>query len=107
MIVFRAPKAGKSHLGHVVIELTENGTWEQFPEFAKRFTEQIGAEKIKHVDGPDVRFWDISKNGIKLNLGYDDFPNGISLMAYTLEGDEYLNTLFTELIKNADPTNGV
>ena len=107
MIQFQQPRLTKAHSGHAVIELTERGTWEEFPEFAKRFTKQIEGKKIDQVDGPDVRFWDIELKGEKMNLGYEDFPNGISLMSYTDKGDLILNDLFGQLVEQSDERNGV
>ena len=105
MIVFPDAKMSKAHNGHAVIELTENGTWEGFSRFAEAFTNQLGATKIDGVDGPDVRFWDIELDGIPLNLGYDDFPNGMSLMSYSAEGDQLLQRVFEDL-KQAVDTQG-
>lgn len=87
----------RAHSGHAIIELTEDGTWEGFPRFAELFTKQLGATKIDCVDGPDVGFWDIEMNGIRLNLGYDDYPNGLSLMSYCDDGDRLLQQVFEGL----------
>lgn len=104
MITFPDPKMRIAHSGHAVIELTEDGTWEGFPRFAESFSKQLGATKINEVDGPDVRFWDIELDGIRLNLGYDDFPNGLSLMAYSDEGDRLLQRIFDGLKQDAETT---
>ena len=104
MITFPEAKMRIAHSGHALIELTEDGTWEEFPRFAEIFTQQLGAKKINGVDGPDVRFWDIELNGIRLNLGYDDFPNGLSLMAYSDEGDRLLERVFDGLKQDAETT---
>jgi len=104
MIVFPNPRMGKAHSGHAVIELTEDGTWEEFPRFAEAFTKQLGATKIDQVDGPDVRFWDIKLDGVRLNLGYDDFPNGLSLMSYSSDGDRLLQRVFEGLKQAAETT---
>ena len=104
MIVFPDPKMTRAHSGHAVIELTEDGTWEGFPRFAEVFTNELGARKVRHVDGPDVRFWDIELEGIRLNLGYDDFPNGLSLMSYSDDGDRLLQRIFECLKQAADTT---
>ncbi len=103
MIVFPDAKMRTAHSGHVIIELTEDGTWEGFPRFAEAFTKQLGATKIDGVDGPDVRFWDIEMEGVRLNLGYDDYPNGMSLMSYSEEGDRLLHRVF-ESLKQATET---
>ncbi len=107
MIQFKNPQLGKAHSGHLIIELTEAGTWESFPRFASKFIEEIGATKITEVTGPDVRFWDILLNDVKLNLGYDDFPNGLSIMSYDNQGDNLLRKLYIELEKNADLKKGI
>lgn len=104
MIVFPDAKMRTAHSGHAIIELTEDGTWEDFPRFAEAFTKQLGATKIDGVDGPDVRFWDIRLEGVRLNLGYDDYPNGMSLMSYSEEGDRLLNQVFEGLKQAAETT---
>ncbi|WP_083848425.1 DUF3630 family protein [Thiorhodovibrio frisius] len=101
MISFRKPLLKKTHSGHVCIELTEAGTWEQFPEFAEKLTKQLHGRKIKAIDSPDIRFWEIRINNIILNLGYEDYPNGISLFSYCKDGDAYLQNLHKELLKNS------
>ena len=104
MIVFPNPRMGRAHSGHAVIELTGDGTWEGFPRFAEAFIKQFGATEIDQVDGPDVRFWDIELDGVRLNLGYDDFPNGLSLMSYSSEGDRLLQRVFEGLKQAAETT---
>ena len=104
MIVLPDLKMSKAHSGHAVIKLTEDGTWEGLPRFAEAFTKQLGARKINHVDGPDVRLWDIELGGIRLNLVYDDFPNGLSLMPYSDEGDRLLQRVFEDLKQAAETT---
>lgn len=96
-MVFPNPQLYKAHNGHLSVELTEEGTWEGSPQFAEQFTKALGATKIKQVDGPDVRFWDLELDGVRLNLGYDDFPNGLSLRSYSDEGDGLIERLFTGL----------
>jgi hypothetical protein len=107
MIVFKRLILQKVHSGHLSIELTEDGTYDDFPEFARLFTQQIGGKKISGVDGPDVRFWEMKVENVKLNLAYEDFPNGMSIMAHDEKGDTYLKKLFEKLTQESDPKNGL
>ena len=97
MINFKSPKIIKMYSGHVSIELTDSGTWESFPKFAKEYAKQINAILIEEIIAPDMRFWQMEINGIELKLIYDNFPNGISLESDSDEADELLLALF-ELI---------
>ena len=80
--------------GNESLELTEAGTWESFPSFAKKFIDQIGASVIRKIDGPDVRIWEIKYEGAILNLVYDDFPNGVSVEPKDKNGQKAVDHLF-------------
>jgi len=97
MINFKSPKIIKMYSGHVSIELTDSGTWESFPKFAKEYAKQINAILIEEIIAPNMRFWKIKIDDIELKLVYDDFPNGISLESDSDEGDEYLLDLFDNM----------
>lgn len=102
MIRFKNPIISKMKSGRVSIELTEAGTWESFSDFAIAYSGQINATLEEEIVGPDVRFWYIRINGIKLRLAYDDFPNGIFLESDSSKGDKLLNDLYTQIKKESD-----
>jgi len=106
MITFATPRRQKMASGNFSLELTEAGTWESFPAFAKKFVAQIGAKIIKKIDGPDIRIWEIEYDGVILNFVYDDYPNGISIEPKGNEGQPATDKLFRLLSKQSEP-NGL
>ena len=94
MIRFKQPKLQTMKSGLTSLELTEEGTWESFPAFAEKLTKQIGAKIVEKIDGPDVRIWKISFEGTRLNLVYDDFPNGINIEPSDKNGENKVIELF-------------
>ncbi|QSP94184.1 DUF3630 family protein [Marinobacter salinisoli] len=89
--------------GDFSLELTEAGSWESFPSFAKKFVAQIGAKIIKKIDGPDIRIWEIEYEGVVLNFVYDDFPNGVSIEPRGKEGQPAIEKLFRHVSEQSDP----
>ena len=92
--------------GNECIELTEAGSWEQFPEFADRFVQQIGAEVVRKNETVDMHIWKIKYKGAKLNLVYDDFPNGISIEPRGILKLKAIDELFN-LISEQSNENGI
>ena len=87
----------KNHTGNLRIELTEAGTWESFPAFAKKYCKQINATILKKIDGPDVRIWDIEVEGTQISIAYDDYPNGVFLESSDENGNELIKKLFKQI----------
>lgn len=92
--------------GNFSLELTEAGTWESFPAFAKKFVAQIGAKIIKKIDGQDIRIWEIEYEGVVLSFVYDDFPNGVSIEPKGKDGQPAIDKLFRLVSEQSDP-NGL
>jgi hypothetical protein len=74
MISFCNPKKQKMASGFERIELTEARNCETFPQFAKRYSERIGATVVKQIEAPEMHLWEIEYEGATLNSVYDDFP---------------------------------
>ena len=106
MITFANPKKQKMASGNYSLELTEAGTWESFPSFAKKYTQQIGAKILKKTDGPDTRIWEIEYEGAVLNFFYDDFPNGVSIEPKSEKGGPAIEKLFGLVSEQSEP-NGL
>ena len=90
--------------GQYCIELTEEGNWESFENFANHFIPQIGALLIEKIDGPDIRIFKIQYKNTFLNLVYDDYPNGVSIEPIN-NNPEIINELFS-LVKSQSSPNG-
>ena len=92
--------------GNESLELTEAGTWESFPNFAKKLVKQIGASIIKKLNGPDIRIWEIEYKGHILNLVYDDFPNGVSIEPKKSSDQSIIDELY-QIFKNQSDEVGL
>lgn len=84
--------------GNQSLELTEEGNWESFPQFAEEFTKQIGAKILQKIESVNIRIWEIEYEGVILNLVYDDFPNGITIEPKDMDGQAAIYKL-SELVK--------
>ncbi len=99
MIRFQNPVKKLSYAGHVEIHLTERGTWNAFPEFARLFSAQLEAKNISQVTVVANRFWKIELNDAEVDLSYQEEPHGYFLMSYDKQGDVVLNELFLRLLE--------
>lgn len=88
------------------IELTEEGSWETFPPFAKKYAEQIGASIVNKIETPDMHLWEIKYENSILNFVYDDFPNGVSIEPKDTNGQAAIETLFKLVMEQSEP-NGL
>ena len=106
MITFGNPKKQKMASGFEWIELTAAGNWETFPQFAKKYSEQIGATVIKQIEALDMHLWEIEYEGATLNFVYDDFPNGVSIEPKDKRGQPAIEKLFKLVLQQSEP-NGL
>jgi hypothetical protein len=106
MITFANPKKQTMASGSECIELTEEGNWETFPPFAKKYAEQIGARIVNKIEVPDMHLWEIEYEGIILNFVYEDFPNGVSIEPKDNGGQQAIEKLFKLVSEQSDP-NGL
>ena len=106
MIRFVNPKKQKMASGNESLELTEEGTWESFPEFAIQYTSQIGAKIKRKIESPDMHLWEIELEGATLNFVYDDFPHGVSIEPKDNSGQIVIEKLYQQALEQCDP-NGL
>jgi hypothetical protein len=81
--------------GHFCLELTEQISWDSFPEEAKKFLKLVNGEIIKTTDSTDIRIWEVIIREKKFNLTFDDYP-----VMMSLESDSHESDLEIERIKN-------
>ena len=103
MITFSNAKKLKMASDCKSIELTEEGNWETFPPFAKRYAEQIGAKVLKKIEGPDMHLWEIEYEGVILNFVYDDFQNGVTIEPKGKSGQAVIEKLFKLVMEQSEP----
>ncbi len=88
------------------LELTEAGSWEEFPSFANEYLNQIGASVKKKTQTADMHIWEINYSGSVLRFVYDDFPNGISIEPKNKKGQEAVNRIYKIALDQREP-NGL
>lgn len=103
MLRFTNPKLEKMASGQDYLLLTEQGTWESFPLFADRYTQQIGAIITERLSAPDMHLWNISIDNVTLHLVYEDFPNGISVEPKDGQGEDMIHKLFQQALEQRTP----
>ncbi|MEM1026510.1 MAG: DUF3630 family protein [Planctomycetota bacterium] len=65
--------------GEEALTLSNTVDWEGFPSFAKEFTEACGLDIKSKGDSPEMRIWAVKRNGVMLNLVFEDYPQQVSL----------------------------
>lgn len=79
--------------GHLCLRLSEEVTWENFPDYADALVAQIGGRIVQQEDGVEVRLWVLDIDGISLRLVLDDYPNEVCLEASDEHGDRAIQAL--------------
>lgn len=65
--------------GKLSLLITQDVSWESFPDQAQRFVEQFQGEVLERIDTPVERMWVVRIKGQPFWLTFDDFPLGLSL----------------------------
>jgi hypothetical protein len=65
--------------GDLSLLITEDVSWESFPELAQQFVDRFHARVLKRVDTPVERMWVVLIRWRPFWLTFDDFPLGLSL----------------------------
>ena len=83
--------------GHLCLKLTEQVSWEDFPDLAQTVASLVGGEIIQKSDCPDIRVWEINVSGYTLRIVFDDFPVMLTLESTDDRGDVALKLLYRDL----------
>ena len=83
--------------GRLCLELTERVGWQDFPRYAADLLRALSGHKVRAIDSPDVRLWEVLLGGHPLRLVYDDFPVMITLESDSSEADDLLRELHASL----------
>ena len=65
--------------GRLSLLITENVSWESFPERAQQFVNRFDARVLKRIDTPVERMWVVLIKWRLFWLAFDDLPLGMSL----------------------------
>ena len=85
--------------GHLCLQITERITWDEFPCYAEKLIKVLHGKIISRVDSPDIRIWDVSINGKKFQLIFDDYPLMVTLESIDDEADSEIKNIRTSLLK--------
>jgi hypothetical protein len=59
--------------------ITENVSWESFPDQARQFADRFDARVLKRIETPVERMWVVLIRCRPFWLAFDDLPLGLSL----------------------------
>jgi uncharacterized protein DUF3630 len=84
--------------GNLSLLITEDVSWESFPEQAQNFVDRFAGQVIERIDTPVERMWTVRINGCEFWLVFDDFPLGLSLDAKSSAGNPVIRELCSALV---------
>lgn len=84
------PRIIRMASGHLSLELSDQLSFDEFPEYAKEFLATLGGCIEEKNDSIIMCIWDAVINENKYRLVYDDYPRGVSLESQGLDGDNEL-----------------
>ena len=91
------PKIEKMASGNLSLIITEDVSWESFPNQAREFMDWAGGWVLKKIDTPVERMWIVLIKFRPFSLTFDDFPLGLSLDSITSLGNPVIRVLHKKL----------
>jgi hypothetical protein len=74
-----APNVTAMASGNLSLLITEDVSWDSFPEQARQFVERFNGRVLKRIDTPVERMWIVLIKWRPFWLIFEDFPLGLSL----------------------------
>ena len=65
--------------GNLSLLITEEVSWESFPEQAERFVRRVNGRVLRRIDTPVERMWIVLIQRRSFWLTFEDSPSGMSL----------------------------
>jgi hypothetical protein len=96
--VEKAPCIRTMASGDLSLLITEDVSWESFPEQAENFTDRFGGKVIERIDTPVERMRTVTIKGCKFWLSFDDFPLGMSLDSKISSCNPVIRELYRVLV---------
>lgn len=84
--------------GDLSLFITEDVSWESFPDQAQSFTDRFGGKVIERIDTPVERMWTVTIQGCKFWLSFEDFPLGMSLDSKSSSCNPVIRKLYDALV---------
>lgn len=85
--------------GHICLNLNNEITWDDFPEYAERLLSLVEGEIQEKTDAFDIRIWEVKIKTELFRLVFDDFPMMISLESLSDQGDKIIRKIQINLSK--------
>lgn len=82
------PKIIKMASGHLSLELSDEVSFDSFPEYASLFLAAVGGTVEERNDSIIMCIWNVLIKGKRYRLVYDDYPCGVSLESQDYESDD-------------------
>ena len=84
--------------GNLSLLITEDVSWESFPEHAQRFTDRFGGKVTDRIDTPVERVWTVTIKGCEFWLSFEDLPWGMSLDSKSSSCNQVVRELYSVLV---------
>ena len=81
--MIQVPAITKMASGNLSLLITENVSWESFPEKAAEFVKRFHGHVLKRIDTPVERMWIVLIKWRPFYLTFDDYPLGLTLDSMT------------------------
>ena len=94
----RAPCIITMASGDLSLLITEEVSWESFPDQAQSFTNRFGGKVIERIDTPVERVWTVMIKGCEFWLSFDDFCLGMSLDSKSSSCNPVVRELYNVLV---------
>ena len=79
--------------GHWSLQVSDAIGWTDFPQFADRLMEALGAQVVHKLEAVDMRIWEVSLWGCMVRLVYEDYPQNVAFESSSIEGDRVLEKI--------------
>jgi hypothetical protein len=96
-----APAIRQMASGNLSLLITENISWESFPEQAQEFVDRFEGKVIYKIDTPVERMWLILIKWRPFCLTFDDLPLGLTLESMIRSCNPIVHQIHKELTANA------
>lgn len=73
------PRVSTMASGNLSLPITEEVSWESFPEHAQWFLRRFNGRVLKRIDTPVERMWVVLIKWRPFWLTFEDFPLGLTL----------------------------
>lgn len=93
-----APRIRTMASGNLSLLITEDVSWESFPDQAQSFIDRFGGKVIERIDTPVERMWTVTIKGCKFWLSFEDLPWGMSLDSKSSRCNSVVRELYSALV---------